>query len=138
MGSRLSPLFSNFYMAHLENTILDSINRDKRPLVYCRYVDDIFLIVNNSHDVTYLKDKFETLSVLKFNFEIEAKGRLTFLDIDVGSDLSTTVHVKSTHAGDIFNYHSIAPERYKLGVMKTMIRRAYKISSSWHNFHGSH
>ena len=44
MGSRLSPLFSNFYMAHLENTILDSINRDKRPLVYCRYVDDIFLI----------------------------------------------------------------------------------------------
>ena len=52
MGSRLSPLFSNFYMAHLENTILDSINRDKRPLVYCRYVDDIFLIVNNAHDVT--------------------------------------------------------------------------------------
>ena len=135
MGSRLSPLFSNFYMAHLENTILDSINRDKRPLVYCRYVDDIFLIVNNAHDVTYLKDKFETLSVLKFTFEIEARGRLTFLDIDVGSDLSTTVHVKSTHASDIFNYHSIAPERYKLGVIKTVIRRAYKISSSWYNFH---
>ena len=92
--------------------------------MYCRYVDDIFLIVNNAHDVTYLKDKFETLFVLKFTFEIEARGRLTFLDIDVGSDLSTTVHV-----------HSIAPESYKLGVIKTMKRRAYKISSSWYNFH---
>lgn len=43
MGSPLGPLFANFYMANLENNILKET--DSKPLTYCRYVDDIFIVI---------------------------------------------------------------------------------------------
>jgi hypothetical protein len=45
MGSPLGPLFANFYMANLENNILNDL--DTKPLIYCRYVDDIFVVIDN-------------------------------------------------------------------------------------------
>ena len=45
MGSPLGPLFANFYMSNLENEVL--LNWSEKPVVYCRYVDDIFLVINN-------------------------------------------------------------------------------------------
>ena len=45
MGSPLGPLLANFYMANLENNILRTSNF--KPLTYCRYVDDIFLVIDN-------------------------------------------------------------------------------------------
>ena len=45
MGSPLGPLFANFYMATVENNILIKLNL--KPAVYCRYVDDIFVVVDN-------------------------------------------------------------------------------------------
>ena len=42
MGSPLGPLFANFYMANLENSVIPTIDSHERPLIYCRYVDDIF------------------------------------------------------------------------------------------------
>ena len=41
MGSPLGPCFANYYMANLENNILD--NLDKKPNIYARYVDYIFI-----------------------------------------------------------------------------------------------
>ena len=33
------------------------------------------------------------------------------------------------------NYDSVAPERYKTGVIKTMLHRAYTVCSTWELFH---
>ena len=137
MGSPLGPLFANFYMAELENNIIPFLKPEESPLVYCRYVDDIFLIVNRKSTINLLKTKFEEASVLQFTYEIEKHNELTFLDVNIthkNNQIETSVHTKSTHSGDI-NYHSIAPDRYKTGIIKSMLNRAYTISSNWDAFH---
>ena len=69
MGSPLGPTFSNFYMCNLENNVL--INQCIKQKFYCRYVDDIFLIINSHDNILNIKSKFEANSVLKFTYKIE-------------------------------------------------------------------
>ena len=77
------PLFANFYMAELENNIIPFLKPEESPLVYYRYVDDIFLIVNRKSTINLLKTKFEEASVLQFTYEIEKHHELTFLDVNI-------------------------------------------------------
>ena len=138
MGSPLVPLFANFYMAELENNIIPFLKPEESHLVYCRYVDDIFLIVNKKSTINLLKTKFEEASVLQLTYEIEKHNELTFLDVNIthkNNQIETSVHTKSTHSGVCINYHSIAPDRYKTGIIKSMLNRAYTISSNWETFH---
>ena len=58
MGSPLGPLFANFYMAEQENNTISFLKPEESPLVYCNYVDDIFLIVNRKSTINLLKTKF--------------------------------------------------------------------------------
>ena len=136
MGGPLSPVFANFYMAHLENKIIPSIQ--KPPIVYTRYVDDIFLMIRNVSTLEEIKHKFEKASVLKFTFEIEEKKCISFLDVNVKrkeGSLQTSVYTKPTSTGECINFNSIAPDRYKTGVIKTMLHRAFTISSTYDLLH---
>ena len=45
MDSPLGPLFANFYMSELESKVLKE--KAIAPHIYCRYVDDIFVDVDN-------------------------------------------------------------------------------------------
>ena len=51
MGSPLGVLFANFYMGTIENKIFKCY---RKPLVYCRYIDDIFVVTKFDRDVTQL------------------------------------------------------------------------------------
>ena len=62
MGSPLGVTFANFYMCHLENSVLD-IQPNIKPIVYCRYINEIFLIIKIIDQLTKLKDWFESNSV---------------------------------------------------------------------------
>jgi hypothetical protein len=121
-------------MANLESSVLNNIPDNEMPTIYCRYIYDIFLLVNNIRVLENIKSEFQHNSVLKFTFEIEQRRQLTFLDVNVArknNNFRTSVYVKPTISGDLINYKSIAPDQYKTGVMKTMLNRAYKISSDW-------
>ena len=49
MGSPLAPLLANWLIESKENTQLK--NNDKtKPIFYTRYVDDIFVLIENNHD----------------------------------------------------------------------------------------
>ena len=68
-----------------------------------------------------IKTQFENFSVLKFTFEVETNKTLNFLDVKITKSenrLKTSVYTKPTNEGDCINFHSIAPERYKMGVVK--------------------
>jgi len=137
MGSALGPTFSEFYMCDLENRVFGD-NPTLKPMIYARYVDDCFLFVERTDDLTIIKNMFEEQSVLSFTYEIESSRRLSFLDVIVNrcrDNFETSVHVKKTSSGDCINYRSLCPERYKTGVIKTLLHRAYKISSNWSIFH---
>ena len=136
MGSPLGPTFANFYMGELESNVLE--NHCQKPLIYVRYVDDIFVLVKNEEELIHLKQIFQEQSVLNFTYEIGVEGKLPFLDITVnnnGSKFETSVYHKPTDQGKCLNYDSECPEKYKISVITNYINRAYRISDSWHNFH---
>ena len=139
MGSPLGVAFANFYMTHLENKVFEE-NPAIKPSVYCRYVDDTFIVVDSIDSIIQIKNQFQSHSVLKFTHEIGIGNKLNFLDVSVdtsGPELATSVYQKPTHAGIYLNYNSECPQRYKDGTIKALIHRTYKISSSWSHFQNS-
>lgn len=124
-------------MCHLENSVLTS-SPELSPPIYGRYVDDIFMVVDSPEQLLHVKEAFERNSVLKFTVEHEKSKQLNFLDCLINRDsnsFTTSVHVKPTHAGDCINYNSLCPQRYKIGVITTLLHRAYALSSSWSHIH---
>ena len=50
-------------------------------------------------------------------------------------ELNTSVYRKKIYAGDCLNFKSICPAKYKEAVVKTLLHRAFNISSTWEAFH---
>ena len=53
MGTPLGPTFANFYMCNLENKFFNN-NPQLKPKVYCRYVDDILLVLDSFEELTVI------------------------------------------------------------------------------------
>ena len=136
MGSPLGPTFADFYMCQLENKVLE--NSDLCPTTYCRYVDDIFMVVRHELHLQQLKNEMENQSVLKFTYELSVNNKIPFLDILISNDngiLKTTVYRKATNVGKCLNAVSECPQRYQLSVVRSHLSRAYKNCSSWDLIH---
>ena len=136
MGSPLGPTFAGFYMGDLEYNVFN--NYYTKPNIYVRYVDDIFLQINNSDQLTDIKDIFQQKSVLTFTYELHVNNKLPFLDISVTSTntgFKTSIHYKPTDHGRCLNAQGNCPDKYKLSVINNFIHRAYKYSQTWESFH---
>ena len=69
METPLGPTFANYYMCEIENNAFATLHSKQK--VYCRYVDDCFLVVDNIHQPEALKRHFGDNSVLKFTTEVK-------------------------------------------------------------------
>ena len=75
--------------------------------------------------------------------ETEESGQLPFLDVllskqsvsDRQGSFITSVYRKKTFTGLLTNYFSFTPFKYKLGLIKTVIERTYKINNTTQGFH---
>ena len=70
--------------------------------------------------------------------ELEDNGKLPFLGMVIirnGPRLDTKVYVKPTDTGLLLHYQSHVDVKYKHSLLKTMLNRAYKLSSNWQFFH---
>ena len=104
MGSPLGVTFANYYMTNLENTIFEK-QPELKPEIYCRYVDDCFLIVASEEDIPPLINAFKNNSVLNFTKEVGG-SKLNFLDVDIknnDSTFETNVFRKPTDPGIYIN-----------------------------------
>ena len=136
MGSSLGCTFANYYMAHLEEKVFNA-NPQAAPLIYARYVDDVFLLLENINQLHDIKTLFENNSVLRFTYEEQKNNQLVFLDVllqKINNEITTSVYTKETSTGDCINYSGVCPEQYKTGLVKTLLQRAYNISSDWQIF----
>jgi hypothetical protein len=128
MGSPLGPTFAEYYMCNVENNVLADDNL--KPSTYCRYVDDIYVVVRNEDHLIQLKNKMQDESVLNFTHEMSVNSTLPFLDVEVklvNNEYRTTVHRKPTNADTCLNSMSECPNRYKLSVIRSYVHRAHKI-----------
>ena len=135
MGSCLGPTFAKFYVCHFENKVFVE-QPWLKPNLYVRYVDNIFVVIEDVNVIEQTKQAFEFQSVLSFTHEDKKDNQLPFLDniitrFDEG--FSTSIHIKETNIGSCLNYNSIYPERYKIGVIISYLHRAYHVSSNKKN-----
>ena len=75
---------------------------------------------------------------LKFTLEVEAEGKLPFLDLcinHVNDKLSSIWYCKPTDTGLIMNFHALAPKRYKRSAVEGFVHRVHRACSNWENFH---
>ena len=73
-----------------------------------------------------------------FTMELEDNGKLPFLGMVIirnGPRLDTKVYVKPTDTGLLLHYQSHVDVKYKHSLLKTMLNRAFKLSSNWPFFH---
>ena len=138
MGSPLGPMMANAFMCSIEERLQD---QGKMPDFYKRYVDDTLSIMPK---VETAEAFLSTLSLndsypsINFTMELAANGKLPFLGVEIVkhmSRLETKVYKKPTDTGLLMHYQSHVDVRYKQSLLRTMLNRAFKLSSNWQLYH---
>ena len=138
MGSPLAPTLANIFLNHMEHKYLSPTN-NLIPSYYKRYVDDTFLLFNNTNDAHTFFDYINTIHPnLRFTMETENNNSLSFLDTLITrthNSFETSVYRKATFTGQGCHFYSHCSLLFKTNTCKTLIHRAYKICSNYFLFH---
>ena len=128
MGTRVAPTLANIFMADFERKYVYTYNL--QPLVWVRFIDDIFLIW--THGRQTLEDFIQFLNgvhtSIKFTSEI-SDSQIPFLDTWVKkseNSLYTDLYTKPTDANNFLHFDSAHPPHCKRGIpfgQFLMIRR---------------
>ena len=116
-------------------TILeDKLARDGMiPSLYKRYVDDTLdRMPNNVAAAEFLTTLNGLHPSLKFTMELPADDMIPFIGIEIiknGTELENCVYRKPTNNGLLLHFQSHVDKHYKTGLLKTMLHRAYALSS---------
>lgn len=135
MGSPLGPLMANVFLCHLE----DKLTRDgTTPTFYKRYVDDTLArMPSTDAAVDFLTTLNSLHPGLSFTMELPDHNKISFLGIEIiknGTKIETQVYRKPTNTGLLLHFQSHTDKRYKDFLIKTMIHRAYALSSTTEAF----
>ena len=101
-------------MGHLKENIMKKLK--EKPIVYCGYVDDIFVITKDKEQAEQIKVQLEKHSVLKFTIECNKYSELPFRDVIVNNSevkFKLKVHHNQTSEDTCLNGKSKCPDRYK-------------------------
>ena len=138
MGSPLAPVLANLFLGHYENIWL---NNYQGPSVqfYRRYVDDTFCLFKYERDAllffNFLNSQHPNN---KFTMEKETNKMLASLDVCINNkdpcNLLMSVHRKKTFSGLLTNFFSFTSYSYKIGLIRTLVDRAYKINTTLAKF----
>ena len=137
MGSPLAPILANLFLGHYEGKWIEEY-REAKPLYYTRYVDDIFAVFHNDNDAflffNYLNTKHPNI---KYTYETEKEHKLSFLDVSIDksdANIITRIYRKVTFSGVLTNYLSFTPMKYKLGLIRCLIDRVFRINNTSSGF----
>ena len=137
MGSPLGPTLANFCLAYYENEILNKAQDNCKPALYLRYVDDIFCVFRKGQKHEPLLQHLNSMHKnLRFTVEIGGKS-LAFLDTIITLPkkedelFNSRVYRKPTYTSLILNFTAMCPTKWKFGLIKCLLHRAYTISSDW-------
>ena len=126
---------ANTFLCSIEEKLQDE---NKLPDFYKRYVDDTLAAIK---DVPTAEAFLVTLNnchpSISFTMEITTNGKLPFVGIEIlkkGCKLVTSVYRKPTNTGLLLHHQSHVDNRYKRSLVKTMLNRAFRLSSTWDLF----
>lgn len=119
MGTKMAPEYAIIFMDNLEQKFLES--QPHKPLVWLRYIDDIFMIWPHSCEAL---DAFKISlnsyhKTIKFTFET-SDTEIHFLDTIIKKDnqgnLITSLYTKPTDAHLYLHYNSCHPQSQKRSI----------------------
>ncbi|XP_022781132.1 uncharacterized protein LOC111322317 [Stylophora pistillata] len=87
--------------------------------------EDLLSTLNNCHPSIH------------FTMELASGNKLPFVGMEVlkkGCKLETSVYRKPTNTGLLLHHQSHVDKRYKKSLLKTMLNRAFRLSSTWESF----
>ena len=129
MGSPLSPILANIFMEYFETELMENVQN--KPLMWVRYVDDVWAIMDKEADHLGLLNEINALSpTIKFTCEMEKDGELPFLDCLVRNSEGMyhfDIHRKPTDAGMHLHSFSNHQNQVKKSVLFSLFLRAYRI-----------
>ncbi|CAH8682281.1 unnamed protein product [Schistosoma rodhaini] len=132
MGSPLGPIMTDIFLAKLENGPLTQ--QIEKFSLYCRYMDDTFILCNDYTDLMETLQLFNTTHPsIKFTCEEENGGRIAFLDVLLtrrkDDSLKRNINRKTSWTGQYTNFLSFVPLQYKRNLIKTLHYRIKTICS---------
>ena len=146
MGSPMAPNYANLFMATLEEEIIQKFYEQTglRPLIYLRYIDDVFMIwTHNDNSLkNFIKfaneytDSKNMKSNIKFEVNI-SKEKVNFLDVEITlSDqiLHSNVYSKPTDAHLYLNAYSCHPAKTIKNIPEGQFIRIRRICSNYNDF----
>lgn len=136
MGTRVAPTIANLFMGRFEDQYV--YNCDERPLIWLRYIDDIFLIWTHGrpHLEGFIAFLNEVHASIKFTSHI-SDNKVSFLDTIItkeGNALATDLYTKPTDANNYLHYDSAHPPHCKKGIPYGQFLRIRRICSKPEDF----
>ena len=84
MSSPLGPTLANAFLCHYEKEWLENCPSYFKPVVYKRYVDDIFVLFSSKEHLQLFVDYMNKQHrCIKFTSETEINNSFSFLDINI-------------------------------------------------------
>ena len=128
----MAPSHASLFMDKLEMDFHGSC--DKTPLIWLRFLDDIFMIWNHSeqdfHDFISKINNYHDTIKFTFNYSNQVA---TFLDVNIKmkeyGELDTSVHEKVTNCHQYIEFVSCHPLSCKQGIPYSQAKRYRRITS---------
>ncbi|CAD6207985.1 GSCOCG00010260001-RA-CDS, partial [Cotesia congregata] len=131
MGNPASPVIANIVMNYVIGQILMLLPFDVHFLKL--YVDDTIAAIPEE-EVNNILGLFNSLdNNIQFTMEVEKDNSLSFLDVLVkrsDGKLITDWFIKPISSGRLFNWKSNHPRSQKIGMIKGLLDRMTRLSSS--------
>ena len=133
MGSSVSPIVANLYMECFEGKALTSAANP--PQVWYRFVDDTWVIQQQSSKQEFLEHINEVAPAIKFTVEgTQGNGAIPFLDtlvtLQTDGFLSITVYQNPTHTYEYLQWDSHHSLSAKYSVIGTLTHRAKTVCTN--------
>lgn len=131
MGTKMAPNYAILFMDWLERNLIAS--SDKKPMVWWRYIDDIFFIWTHGQEAlqNFQNHANAFHDSIKFTFEASTTS-VNFLDVTITkteNEISTDLYIKPTDTRQFLHYDSCHPIEHRLPIAYSQALRIRRICS---------
>jgi hypothetical protein len=128
MGSPLSSTMAEIFLQHLEQSKIKHLLEDRKITYYNRYVDDIFIVYNQTKipPQYILKHFSEQNKNLQFAMNEEVNNQITYFDLNLTNkhgQIEMEIYRKPTTTDITINNKSCHPKEQKLATYKNWMHR---------------
>ena len=131
MGSSVSVVLAELFMQSVEEKIFE--NAPCRPLIWKRYLDDIFCILPRDMVDSFFNHINCQNQHIKFTVELEENKSIPFLDLLItrkeDGSLMFDIFRKPMNNGNYLKFSSNHPMNHKRAVVRSLVDRANKLCS---------